>query len=92
MLDHASILEHMFGQTVSTLYRSCDLGVVIRAVPLIEDLTMRSVSLFETLVSEIEWPGTVNEGLRVRADDPGDWWMHFTPTVSLVCTLYGLKP
>lgn len=71
---------------------SDDWGVVIRAVPLIEDLIRQSVSLFETLVSEVEWPGTVNGELRVRADDPGEWWMYFTPTVSLVCTLYGMRP
>ncbi|WP_461165330.1 hypothetical protein [Arthrobacter sp. R4-81] len=68
-----------------------DFGVIIRAVPLIEDLVRHSVALFETLVSEIQWPGTVIEELRVRTDDPGEWWMHFSPSVKLVCTLYGLE-
>lgn len=69
-----------------------EFGVVIRAVPLVEDLILQSLTLFEALVSEIQWPGTVNDELRVRVDDPGEWWMHFSPTVSLVLSLYGLEP
>lgn len=68
-----------------------DFGLLLRAVPLVEDLMMQSVSLFESVVAQVEWPGTENAQLRVREDDPVEWRMHFTPTVTLVSALYGLK-
>ncbi|MET3142491.1 UNVERIFIED_ORG: hypothetical protein ABIB13_002208 [Arthrobacter sp. UYEF2] len=68
-----------------------DFGLNLRAVPLVEDLMKQSVSLFEAIVAQVEWPGTINPELRVREDEPVEWWMHFTPTVTLVSALYGLE-
>ncbi len=67
-----------------------DFGLCLKAVPLVEDLINQSVSLFEAIVTQVEWPGTTNEEHSVREDDPVEWWMHFRPTVSLVSALYGL--
>ncbi|MGT2462958.1 hypothetical protein [Sinomonas atrocyanea] len=69
-----------------------EFGLLLRPVPLIDDLLCESVGLFERLVSVTEWPGTIDETLRIRRDDPGEYWMHYTPTVSLVSRLYGLEP
>lgn len=68
-----------------------DFGLCLMAVPLVEDLISQSVSLFEAIVAQVEWPGTTNEERSVRDDDPVEWWMHFRPTVSLVSALYGLE-
>lgn len=68
-----------------------EIGLPLRPVPLIEDLLDESIRLFEELVSKTEWPGTVDETLRTRRDDPGEYWMYYTPTVSLVSRLYGLE-
>lgn len=69
-----------------------EFGLNLRAVPVVEDLIKHTVSLFEAVVEQVEWPGTENTALRVREDDPVEWWMHFTPTVTLVSALYGLGP
>ena len=90
----------MFRQYVATLRRSSqwiakdfdEFGLVLRPVPLIEEMMTKSVLLFETVVSKVDWPGTVDEDLRVRSDDPGEWWMYYSPTVNLVAALYGLEP
>lgn len=68
-----------------------DFGLNLRAVPVVEDLMKHTVSLFEAVVAQVEWPGTTNEELSVREDEPVEWWMHFTPTVTLVSALYGLE-
>lgn len=69
-----------------------EFGLLLRPAPLVDDLLCESVRLFEGLVSVTEWPGTADETLRIRRDDPGEYWMHYTPTVSLVSRLYGLGP
>lgn len=87
-----------FRQHVATLRKTShwiakdfdEFGLILRPVPLIEDLMAQSVLLFETVVWKVDWPGTVDEDLRVRSDDPGEWWMYYSPTVNLVSTLYGL--
>lgn len=88
-----------FRQHVATLQKTShwiakdfdEFGLILRPVPLIEDLITQSVLLFETVVSKVEWPGTVDEDLRVvRTDELGEWWMYYSPTVNLVSTLYGL--
>ncbi|WP_461171974.1 hypothetical protein M1D93_13170 [Arthrobacter sp. Z1-9] len=71
---------------------SDEYGIVLRAVPLIEDLMEQSTTLFETIVFQIQWPGAQRDELKVKIDDPGEWWMHFRPTVDLVSELYGLRP
>ncbi|WP_415853342.1 hypothetical protein [Sinomonas sp. G460-2] len=69
-----------------------EIGLLLRPVQLIEDLIDESIPLFEELISKTEWPGTVDETPGIRRDDPGEYWMYYTPTVSLVSRLYGLKP
>ena len=66
-------------------------GLILKPVSLIEDLVTQSVLLFETVVSTAHWPGTIDEDLRVRSDDPVEWWMYYSPTVNLVASLYGLE-
>ncbi len=66
-------------------------GLILKPVSLIEDLVTQSVQLFETVVSTADWPGTIDEDLRVRSDDPVEWWMYYSPTVGLVSSLYGLE-
>jgi hypothetical protein len=68
-----------------------DFGLNLRSVPVVEDLIKHTVSLFEAVVAQVDWPGTENAEFRVRDDDPVEWWMHFTPTVTLVSALYGLE-
>lgn len=70
---------------------SDDFGVCLKAVPLVEDLMEQSVSLFEAIVAQVEWPGTTIYEHRVREDEPVEWWMHYAPTVTLVSALYGLQ-
>jgi hypothetical protein len=68
-----------------------DVGLCLKAVPLVDDLMEQSVSLFEAIVAQVEWPGTTNHELSVREDEPIEWWMHYKPTVTLVSALYGLQ-
>jgi hypothetical protein len=68
-----------------------DLGLILNPLPLIEDLITQTVLLFERIVSAMDWPGTIAEELRMKSDDPGEYWMHFAPTVLRVSALYGLE-
>jgi hypothetical protein len=86
--QHAATLQKTSQWIAKDFY---EYGLILRPVSLIEDLVTQSVLLFETVVSTLDWPGTIDEDLRVRSDDPVEWWMYYSPTVSLVASLYGLE-
>ncbi|MHA7306750.1 hypothetical protein ACX80E_16155 [Arthrobacter sp. TMN-49] len=81
------------GKTPQWIARdSDDTGLVLKPVQLIEDLITLSIPLFESVVSEVCWPGFFDEELRMRSDDPVGYWMHYSPIVTVVSALYGLEP
>lgn len=86
---HATILDTTANWTIGEID---DFGLCLKPVPLINDLLNESVLLFEDLVAKTDWPGTVDETQRIRRDDPGEYWMYYTPTVCQLSRLYGLEP
>lgn len=68
-----------------------ELDLMVRPVPVIEDLIERCVAIVQQLAAVIDWPGDRGQRQPRREGDPSDW-SRYGATLEIIRRLYGLGP
>lgn len=68
-----------------------ELSLMLRPVPLTEDLIEQCVAVVQQLAAVIDWPGEHEEQPQRPEEDPRHW-ARYSPTVEIIRRLYGMDP
>lgn len=68
-----------------------ELSLILRPVPLTEDIIERCVAIVQHLAAKIDWPGEHEQRHQRPEEDPSDW-ARYGPTLEIISRLYGLNP